>query len=220
MSTLLNEKKPFLDFKTLEIDDHAVRRVEERFKRKGRNEALNYCKCLLGQSRYIGETTCERGNRAHMFVAPNKVAIYLTLDYHEIKTIMKVNDKPFLIYDNDKDVNAEENDKTENTSTELFSSDNPLQEKLIKLYQVEFRKIGRVETKVSREVNEEKLKLDIEISELKYRLYKSRSAKVKNQCEKRIEEVQSVIIKNNLRLKKVEDDKRKIAKALASMLSI
>ncbi len=57
-----SEVKRRLNFKTLDIEDHAVLRAVERFKRKDKKDALCYIRALLGQSRYVGETTCDRGN--------------------------------------------------------------------------------------------------------------------------------------------------------------
>ncbi|MFB5758918.1 hypothetical protein [Paenibacillus medicaginis] len=55
------------NFKELAISDHAVKRAKERFQRKDKQDALHYCKSLLGDIKwikYMGETVCDHGKRA------------------------------------------------------------------------------------------------------------------------------------------------------------
>ncbi|WP_091019911.1 MULTISPECIES: hypothetical protein [Paenibacillus] len=216
MSTLQleNIKRPKIDFKKLEIDEHAVLRARERFKRKDRDDALSYCRSLLGHSRYIGETTCERGNRAHMFVAPNKVAIYLTLDFREIKTLMKIDEKSYIVYDKQETSEAVK-------PQHVFSDVNkiPLQDKLIKLYNSEFKKHDRHEKKVLKEFTEFRLIASVEIANLRLEQFKCRGKAKKDKLQNQIQELEKEIIANELHLKDIQDAKRRISSALSTLLS-
>jgi hypothetical protein len=205
------EPRVKIDFKTLDIDEHAVRRAVERFKRKDKYDALNYFKSLLGHSKYMGETTCEKGNQAHMFVAPNKVAIYLTLDMKTIKTAMKINDKPYIVYSN------KTNEQASNTSR--TKEENPLQDKLIKLYTTEFKKYDRLEKKIERQFTRLKLESDIKLSELRLLLFKARSEQNKMKYQAQITDIEKNLKLNEEQLRKVQGDKRKISRALATLLS-
>lgn len=205
------ENKPRLDFKILTIEDHAVQRAIERFKRKDKQDALNYCKCLLGAAQYIGETTCERGNRTHMFVAPNKVAIYITLDCRVVKTLMKVTDKPYIVYDKTEPKNT-----NENIFTEL--KEIPLQDKLIKLYQTEFKKHDRLEKKMIKEFTEYKLTQSIVLAELRLQEYRTKKKREKQELADEITQIEESFISNETELRRVQGDKRKISRALSTLL--
>ncbi|WP_372011354.1 hypothetical protein NBRC13296_12360 [Paenibacillus chitinolyticus] len=214
----MEDIKTRINFKKLDIEDHAVQRAIERFNRKDRSDALNFCKSLLGNSRYIGQTTCERGNQAHMFVSPNKIEIYLTIDLGQIKTLMSVKEKKHIVYDKIK--NEESN--VEGCPENIFSNveEIPLQDKLIKLYQREFKKYDRQEKKLNKEFTEFRFIKSIEIAELNYRIYKCKSLKLRNSLSETLRAIEQTLAEMVLGLKKVQDDKRKIAKALSSLLTV
>lgn len=211
-----NEVKKRLNFKNLDIDDHAVKRAIQRFKRKDKADALGYCKSLLGHSRYVGETTCDRGNRAHMFIAPNKVEIYLTLDLLQVKTLMDNKDKKYIVYDK-SEKSSESYDELECVFSEVKQI--PLQDKLIKLYQIEFKKHDRLEKKMNKEFTEYRLQKNIEIAQLHLEAYNSKSNKIKEIILIKIKGIEDILSSNLLELKKIQDDKRKIAKVLSSLLT-
>ncbi len=206
--------KPSIDFKSLRIDDHAVLRAKQRFKRKDEKDALNYCKCLLGNSKYLGETTCDRGNRAQMFVAPNNVAIYLTIDFCTIKTLMRIEEKSYIVYD--REDTASVKDKEQHVFSQIKSI--PLQDKLIKLYQTEFKKHDRLEKRMIKEFTEFKLQKDIEIANLRLEQFKTRGETKKSDIQNKIDSYEAAIDYNQVELKKIQDDKRQISRALATLL--
>lgn len=193
MLKMKENPKPIINFSTLSIDDHAVKRAKERFGKTDKNSAMQFCKCALGRAKYIGETTCEKGHRSHMF-SDNKIAIILSLDLNKIVTVYKVKDREYIV-------------KTE--------QDNPLHKKLTRIYEVEFRKHDRLEKSKERLLEKAKIEFGIEIATLKHRSYKTRSISVRNACVARINAISSYIGEFESQLKEVQDNKRKIAKAMA-----
>lgn len=210
MSITLYDENVKIDFRNLNIEEHAVKRAIERFNRKGKDDALNYFKTLLGDSKYLGESTCEHGKKAHMFVARNKTTIYVSLDCSKIITAYRVNEKSYIVYPEKT---------TSSTIQSGVKDENPLQEKLIKLYNSEFKKYDKMEKKLEKQFIELKLKLEIELLELKLLLLRARSEKNKSKYQNRITEVEKSISESEIRLKKVRGDKRKISKVLATLLT-
>lgn len=213
MSVMVGEHP--LNIKKIKIEEHAVKRAIQRFKRKDKSDALNFCKSVLGSSKYIGETTCDRGNKAHMFVSVNnKVQIYLSLDLTKIITVIDSKEKSFIVYD-------KENVNTEPSENHIFSKmkEIPLQDKLVKLYQTEFKKHDRLEKKMSKEFLEFKLTKELEMAQLNLLAYKTRSKNIKADALEKVKQIQNAINLNFNELKKISDDKRKISKVLASLIT-
>ncbi|ASA22715.1 hypothetical protein [Paenibacillus donghaensis] len=205
---------PVLNIKKIGIEDHAVKRVIQRYHRENKQDALNFCKSLLGNAKYIGETTCDKGNKAQMFVAPNKIQIYLSIDFSTIRTIMDSKEKSFIVYD--------KNDVVSDSDSHIFSKvkDIPLQDKLIKLYQTEFKKHDRLEKRMSKEFLDFKFMKQLEIAELNLLAHKTKSKQLRDESIDKVKHLEADISSNFNELKRVQDSKRQISKALASLLTV
>lgn len=223
--TLVAIEKPVINFKKLTIEDHAVLRAKQRYSRKDANDALNFCKSLLGSAKYMGITTCDRGNKSHMFAASNKASIHLSLDLSRIITIIDIKDKAYIMYDkqptidNNKQITDSAAEKIISFENEITSkaSDIPLQDKLIKLYETELRKYNRLEKKLMKELSIFRLEASVEIAQLNLIIFKTKSDAKKEESNLRIKEIEMDIKEKCLNLKKVEDYKRRISKVLVTL---
>lgn len=191
--------------KSLKISDHAVQRVKERFKQKNKSDCLNYCKGILGQpdSRYIGVSTCEQGNQAHEFCL-GKIVVYISLDMTTVVTAMRIKDKQYL-----------SPTKTLTPVRELPI----LHDKIVALYDSAYKQHDRLESKKVRQLEKEKIERGVRIAELELRIYKTKSAKVKQTCEQELAEVKAQIILLEQEIKQIQDNKRKISRAKISLMA-
>ncbi len=152
-----------------------------------------------------------------MFIAPNKTEIYLTLDLTYIKTIMTSKEKKYIVYDK-PETNEIKQQQFENVFSQV--KEIPLQDKLIKLYQTEFKKHDRLEKKMSKEFTEYRFIKLVEVAELNLNIYKSKSKRIRDELSEKVRIIETTLSNNLLTLKKVQDDKRQISKALSSLLMV
>jgi len=218
------------DFRFLNLTTHAFDRYNERVKQANKGEVLKSFKTMLKQAKYIGEVTCEeKQQKTHMFVTQGNMAVYVSLDLKYVVTIMEVKQKVYLVYDEDaKDKKDKDvvpvvmqlQEAVEDVEIEIKSRSNPLHSKLLKLYNTEFRRYDAIENKASKTFKEFELKHGIEVAGLQLKIFKAKSEKIKVQYGGRINEIQLVVKINQEQLKKIQDDKRKISRALASLMSV
>ncbi|MMZ60719.1 hypothetical protein D1872_228310 [compost metagenome] len=106
-------------------------------------------------------------------------------------------------------------------SQHIFSEVNkiPLQDKLIKLYNSEFKKHDRIEKKLLKEFTEFRLVKSVEIANLRLELFKSKSVSKKTKLQEQIDTIEKEIVINELQLKDIQDSKRRISQALSTLLS-
>lgn len=182
--------KPEINVKKLRVSDHAVQRIIERFNCKNEQEAINYVKSRFNNARYIGVTTCEQGHRSYMYCI-GSIGIFVSMDLLHIKTVVNL---------------------------ESHGHYDGLKEKIEQMYLKEFRKADRSERSKNKRLEYIRLKNDAEIATLKYRAYKTRSHNVKNECESLIVKLQNEIRQCEYDIKNAESNKRKIARAIATVL--
>jgi hypothetical protein len=118
-------------------------------------------------------------------------------DPHLIKTVMKVRQRQYLL-----DVEHE----------------NPLHKQLVSLYEKELRKHSRFEQAQLKRIILTQLENDVKIAQLKCRIHKTRSTRVKEECKSIIAEIQSSTSDLQTSLETIRSNKRKIAKALTVLL--
>ncbi|MFD0587623.1 hypothetical protein ACFQZE_06385 [Paenibacillus sp. GCM10027627] len=189
-------EKPNLNFQKIKISPHADLRFTQRLRAKSLEEKLQICKCILGNAKYYGLTTCDKGKRGHMF-ADVKMTIILHEDLETIVTVYETKSKQYIV-------------QTE--------PENPLHDKLKNLYETELRRYERTEQSKSRKLERLKLEIEIEKAELKYKIYKTKSHSVKNSCTARLHAINNYIHDHEKEIKKIQNDKRKIARAMACIV--
>ncbi|MFE4571336.1 hypothetical protein [Paenibacillus chitinolyticus] len=183
-----------VNLKALDFTPHAIQRAKERFKMLNEADIINMCKSIIRAGTYIGEITCDKGNRSHLF-ASGKKGIILSQDLTTVVTVIEY--KRGHIPDLDKK--------------------NPLHDKLVKLYQSEIRRLTKLESTLYKKIKETKLYNDIELANLNLKLYKTRSIKVKKEIEQRMAEIKIEFEEQELVMKQIESDKRIIAKSMACL---
>jgi len=183
--------QPEINMKRLRLTDHAKLRLKEKFNMSDEVVALNFIKSNLGGAKYIGITTCELGEQSYMFTA-NKLAIYIALDLIAVKTIVKLND--------------------------TGSHYSGLINKINLLYKKEFGKIERLENSIIKKFNYIKVKSEMEIACLRYKKFKTRSKELKLECDRNIVDQLKLVSDYEAELKKVQTDKREIARAMSTVL--
>jgi hypothetical protein len=187
-----------LDVKNLAITDHAVERATERFGRRSKADALNYCKSILGSDscKYIGVVTGEDGKEAHLY-SNGKINIYLSMNLEAVVTLMEVKDRAYH---------------------PSFSSDHPLKRKLLSIYEKEIRKYDRTEATLKKKIYNYKFEYDVQVAQLRHRIHKTRSKTVKEDCQKRIAELDTQMKNIENTLGRIVEDKRVVAKAMTALL--
>ncbi|EGL17499.1 MULTISPECIES: hypothetical protein [unclassified Paenibacillus] len=183
-----------VNLKALEITSHAIERAKERFNILNELDIVNMCKTIIKTGVYIGEITCEKGNKSHLFASGKKGAI-ISQDLSKVVTVIEY--RRGHIPDLDKK--------------------NPLHNKLVALYHSEMKRLTKLEQSLLKKLKETKLYNDIEIAELNLKLYKTRSEKTKKEVEQRIAEIKNKFEEQEFAMKQIESDKRIIAKSMACL---
>lgn len=187
------------NIKELKLTSHAVSRIEERFKTKGHSAALQLCKSLLGKAQYLGETQSEDGGKAYTF-GVDGVAIYISIeDPTLVKSVVPVRERSYIPKDEER--------------KEIL-----LRPQLIKLYRTELNKCSRMEKSRNKKYMELEIKSELEIAQLKYRAYKSRSANVKKECNMKIDEIMNSLKEYKLKTEELSSNKRTLTKVLTTLL--
>lgn len=188
MMAELNNKNPELETKKIQLSDHAYKRVRERLGYKDKDVALGQIRGMLRQAKRIGTVYGEDGNEG-IYYAFNKVGIVLSPDLKCVITIKK---------------------------TEEVTE--PLKSKVLALHRKEFNKLDRIEKSKAKKLIIEKLRIDSEIAQLRYRKVKTRSKNVKKCCEEKINQLLNEIIQLEDEIKNIQSLKRKIANSMASVI--
>lgn len=178
-----------LILKDISLSEHAYMRTKERLNlsNTSKEHALNAVKSLLSRATYIGEQKCERGEKSYMYTCDG-FAIYLGLDMKTVKSIVKITVKGHYT---------------------------KLEPKIKELYDKELRKKGREERAKNRKMEHLKIKSELEIAQLRYRKFRTRSHNVKIDCENKIRSIEENIKSQEEELSEVQKDIRKLTQVLA-----
>lgn len=180
-----------MNVEQLKITNHALKRVKERFNLKdGSKQAiLNYCKGQLKHAKRIGIVISEDGKEAVLY-AIGRQGYYLSLDETEIITVMR---------------------------HEKITCDT-IKDKIKEISERELRKLDRKEKSKRKYLELAILEANLELSELKYRLYKTRSKAVKMACQARIKALEMRLQELKDEINQIKKEKTKIAKSMVAVL--
>jgi hypothetical protein len=188
----MTSNDPQVKIKELQITEHAALRAMERFEHvKNSKEALNYCKQIMNNAKYIGLTTAKEGDGDNHYFTKDKIAIFISTDLKTIKSIVPV---------------------------DTHGHYPPLKTKIENLYKKELRKTERNEQATKRKLEHEKYRVEAEIGVLKYRAYRTRSKTVKELCKSEIVKLQKQIDILENDLKSHQMNKRELARAMATVV--
>lgn len=186
--------------KYLTVSDHALFRYQQRFdKEVDKISIVNRVKGILNQpaTRYMGIQQCEKGNDSHMFYNGGKMEIYLSLDLTKVATFINPKDKAFIVQ---------------------MENDNPLHNKLVNLYESELRKYKRKEITMINTLERTEKEKAVDVANLKLKAFKTKSDNIRNECYTLLSQIELEINEMINSLTKHQDNKRKIMRALASLL--
>lgn len=180
-----------MNVEQLKFTNHALKRIKERFnlKENSRQAILNYCKGQLRHAKRIGIVVSDDGKEAVLY-AIGRQAYYLTPDETEVITVMR-HEK--ITY-------------------------NPIKDKIKVISERELRKLDRKEKSKCKYLELVMLEADLELSELKYRLYKTRSKAVKMACQARIKALEMRLQELKDEINQIKKEKTKIAKSMVAVL--
>lgn len=186
-------KEPILETGKLELSDHGYKRMLERLPEQSKNKisALNHARSLLKNSKYIGIVPDKDGKASHMYVFNKEIVIHVSLDLKTVATIyedLRESEVQFL----------------------------PFRKSVENIYKKELRKIHRSEMATIRKLNYLVSKNEVEIAQLKFRKFKTRSHTVKTECDKMIVKLSQEIWELDSKVKHIQMDKRRVAYAIAS----
>lgn len=182
--------KPKLEMKKVRISPHAFERVAERFNIKEKEQAVTFVKSRLANSRYIGVVADKEGDMSHMYTY-ERVAIYINLELSAVKSVVEL---------------------------DTHGHYNGLKDKIVKMYEKEFRKFDRVERSRLKLLEYIKVKSEADIAILKYKKYKTRSIHIKEDCDIMIINLNNEIVKLENEIKHIQLNKREIARAIATVV--
>lgn len=182
--------KPKLEMKKVRLSTHAFERVAERFNIKEKEQAVTFVKSRLANSKYIGVVADKEGEMSHMYTY-EKVAIYVNLELSAVKSVVEL---------------------------DTHGHYNGLKDKIVKMYEKEFRKCDRVERSRLKLLEYIKVKSEADIAMLKYRKYKTRSIHIKTECDNTIISLSDNLVKLQDEIKQIQLNKREIARAIATVL--
>lgn len=180
-----------LETKNIELSDHAYERLRERFPNEAKNKqsATNFTRSVLKNSKYIGILPDQFGVDAHLYVYKSEIAFHIALDVPVLKTVYTIDkQKPIP----------------------------PFHDKIVKMYNTEFRKLQRKELAIKRKLKYIVAECEAQIASLKLRKLKTRSDNVKSECESEIVKLNNQIWAINQSLKEVQIKKREIAFVIAT----
>lgn len=180
-----------MNVEQLKITNHALKRIKERFnlKENSRQAILNYCKGQLRHAKRIGIVVSDDGKEAVLY-AIGRQAYYLTLDETEVITVMR-HEK--ITYD-------------------------PIKDKIKEISERELRKLDRKEKSKHKYLELLMLEANIELSQLKYRLHKTRSQAVKMACQARINALEMTLQELQDEINNIKKEKTRIAKSMVAVL--
>jgi hypothetical protein len=167
------------------VSSHGYQRIIERcnLKRTRKEEVESYIRKQLLKSQYLGLVTSSDGNEGEMFVN-GKYSIHLSPEnVGKVITILEHNKMPH----------------------------SPVQDKVVSVVGREFRKLDRREKARIKQLELYELEADCEISELRLRMYKTKSESIKLSCEARIKALRTRLEELKNEIESIKSDKRKIA---------
>lgn len=175
----------------IELSGHAFERLQERFPTVCKNKisATNHIRSLLKTSQYIGVVPDKDGCDSHMFVYNDDISIFLDIELTTVKTLFTIDRKAPVL---------------------------ALRSSIEGIYKKEFRKIHRLEMAKRRKFNDIVFSNELEIAPLRLRKHKTRSERVKIECDKRIQELKNEIWTKDNEIKNIQMTKRDIAYAIAT----
>lgn len=179
-----------MDVNKLRLTNHAYQRIKERFNLNCDKEgALNYCKGRLKNAERIGIIVSKEGEETVLY-AIGREAYYLSLDETTIKTVTK-NVK--ITYE-------------------------PIKEKIKEMHMKELRKLERKEKSKHKYLELLMLEANIELSQLKYRLHKTRSQAVKMACQARINALEITLQELQDEINNIKKEKTRIARSMVAVV--
>ncbi|MEK4907507.1 hypothetical protein [Niallia sp. FSL M8-0099] len=175
-----------LEVTKLKVSGHARKRYGERINEHG-VKAIDYFKRVLPLSEYIGKIIGDDNKIADCYLYENK------------KIIVRGNEVISVVIPNH----------------EAGSHRKNIQRKLAKVFKTELKKLIKNESKHERYILELKMESEIEIAELKYKMYKAKSLSTKLACQSRITAIQQTIYQYEQELKDLYKEKSYISSRLA-----
>lgn len=175
-----------MDLANLKVSSHARKRYGERINKHG-TKAIDYFKEILPLSNPVGKIIGDDNRLADCYLYENK------------KIIVRNNEVVTIVIPKH---NSSENRKK-------------IQHKLCKVYRSELNRLIRDENKQRKYLIDLKMLSEIEIAELNYKIYKSRSPSVKLACQSRIVAIKQTIQQYEIDLKELYKEKSYISSRLA-----
>ncbi|MET3508290.1 hypothetical protein [Halalkalibacter oceani] len=180
-----------LNVRQVEVSDHAITRAKQRtsWANMKKEQVIGNIRALLKRSEEICETVDEDGKPAILF-AVERVAIYLTLDYKTVITIIRHEQVTYM----------------------------PIKSKLLELHKKEIKKLERREKARIRRLEDLTIDCNVEIAELKRRIHRTKSESVKKACEARISAIRATIKEYKHEIKSIQDEKRQASRSLVAVI--
>ena len=180
-----------LNVKYIQLNDpHCYQSMAERFGIKDKKAALDTVRNWLRFAEFICEVVDEeRGNPALLY-AYQGVNFYLSPNKTMVYTVI-------------------------NNKSNIY---NPLRKELIHMHKRRLNHFQIKEKACKKKIELKTLEANVEISNLKLRMHKTRSITVRNECEKRIKEINESLNLVKKELDSYVSEKRKVAKSLASII--
>lgn len=170
------------------LTPHSTKRAKERFGLE-KNADIKHFRSLLRKAREIGISVAEDGGEAILF-AIGRCAIYVSLDYKEIKTVRR---QETVTYE-------------------------PIKNLVAEIHAKELRKLTRKENACKRKLHETKLEVKLEIAQLELRMHRTKSIAVKNACQARINALNIHMKEKEDEIQKIYDLKRRISKSMVAVV--
>ncbi|MGM7720695.1 hypothetical protein [Metabacillus sp. Hm71] len=183
---LLKKKKGKFD--DIILSDHAYKRAKERFNMND-STAQGYFKSILNKATRIGIQKDEQGNNSVLY-AHGRIAIYLSPDLTEIKTVLK---QESVTYE-------------------------PIKSKVAELHAKEIRKLERAEKAKLKKLETEELQVAYEISKAKLRMHKTRSESVRSACSAYIKGLEQYIEQLKNEIITIQENKRQVCRSMVSVI--
>jgi hypothetical protein len=195
-TTQSKNKEKVLNFGSVEIDtsklimtQHSLDRAKERFNMDN-STASKYFISRLSEASYIGIIDDEESEKQSHLFAVGRTAIHISLDLIHVLTVYK---SEKVTYD-------------------------PLKEKVLELHRKKFNRYSITEKAKQKRLHQIKLECDVEVSNLKLRIHKTKSPSVKMACEARILGIRQTINEYEREIVSIQTEKRRIARSMISVI--
>lgn len=180
-----------LKLKDIALTSHSTDRARERLNitTKDYNTILGRVRNELKLAKYIGVILDDEGKESHLY-SYNNIGYYLTMDKKKVATIMIHNKISYA----------------------------PLKKNMIELHKKEIRKLTRAEVARLKRFDEFKLKMQMEVSALEYKIHRSRSKRAKNTYMNMIDQWNQQHKELEDEIVNIKKEKRRVSRSLVALI--